>query len=119
MPTRAAFWQEPTPRIRLVSTPKPSSWLNQGEICGSILVPRLLQWASFPAVTELRQRLFASIESVNTTLAKPFNWTDMGRPLAAETSIELAPSCTSTVYAHKVACLAYQHLIRSCLRIGS
>jgi hypothetical protein len=68
--------------------------LNQVEICGSIPVPRLLQWASFPAVTELRQRLFASIESVNTTLAKPFNWTDMGRPLAAETSIELAPSCT-------------------------
>jgi hypothetical protein len=43
--------------MRLVSTPKPSSWLQQVDIWFSSLVQRLLNWASFPAVTELRQRL--------------------------------------------------------------
>jgi hypothetical protein len=57
--------------------------LNQVEIWFSILVQRLLKWASFPSVTELRQRLFACMEYVNKTMAKPFKWTYMGRPLAA------------------------------------
>jgi transposase len=83
MPTRAAFWQDPTPRLRVVYTPKPSSWLNQVEIWCSILVRRLRKWASFTSVTELRQRLLACIEYFNKTMAKPFKWTYMGRPLAA------------------------------------
>jgi transposase len=33
--------------MRLVYTPKPSSWLNQVESWCSILVRRLLKWASF------------------------------------------------------------------------
>ena len=83
MPTRAAFLQDPTHRIRLVYTPTHSSWLNQVESWFSILVRRRLKWASFPSVTELRQRLFAFIEYVNKTMAKPFKWTYRGRPLAA------------------------------------
>jgi transposase len=83
MPTRAAFWQDPTHRIRFVYTPKHSSWLNQVEIWVSILVRRRLKWASLPSVTALRQRLFAFIEYFNNTMAKPFKWTYMGRPLAA------------------------------------
>ena len=83
MPTRAAFLQDPTHRIRLVYTPKHSSWLNQVEIWCGILVRRLLKWASFPSVTELRQRLLAFIEYFNKTMAKPFKWTYRGRPLAA------------------------------------
>jgi hypothetical protein len=69
--------------MRVVSTPKPSSWLNQVEIWCSLLVRRLLTWASVTSVTALRPRLFACMESFNTTMAKPFKWTDMGRPLAA------------------------------------
>jgi hypothetical protein len=83
MPTRAAFLQDPTHRIRLGYTPKHTSWLNQVEIGFSILVRRLRKWASCTAVTALRQRLLAVIESFNNTMAKPFKWTDMGRPLAA------------------------------------
>jgi hypothetical protein len=57
--------------------------LHQVEIWFSILVRRLLKRASFTSVTELRQRLFAFIEYFNKTMAQPFKWTYMRRPLAA------------------------------------
>jgi transposase len=83
MPSRAAFLQDPTHRIRCVYTPKHTSWLNQVEIWFSILVRRLLKRASFTSVDELRQRMFAFIDYVNQTMAKPLKWTYAGRPLVA------------------------------------
>ncbi len=53
MKTRAAFLSDPSHRLRMVYTPKHSSWLNQIEIWFSILVRRLLARASWTSVTHL------------------------------------------------------------------
>ena len=75
MPSRAAFLQDPTHRIRCVYTPKHTSWLNQVEIWFSILVRRLLKRASFASAEDLRVRILAFIAYFNETMAKPFKWT--------------------------------------------
>ncbi len=82
MTTRAAFLKDKTHGIRVVYTPKHTSWLNQVEIWFSILVRRLLKRASFASVQDLQDRVLAFIAYFNTTLAKPFKWTYTGRPLS-------------------------------------
>jgi transposase len=81
MPSRSAFLQDASHRIRFVYTPKHTSWLNQIEIWFSILVRRLLKRASFTSTEELRSRILAFIDYFNAALAKPFKWTYAGRPL--------------------------------------
>jgi transposase len=83
MATRATFLKDKRHRIRVVYTPKHTSWLNQVEIWFSILVRRLLKRASFTSVENLYDRVLAFIEYFNATLAKPFKWTYKGRPLSA------------------------------------
>ncbi len=83
MTTRAAFLSDPRHRIRIVYTPKHSSWLNQVEIWFSILVRRLLKRSGFASTEELRQRILDFITYYNATMAKPFRWTYTGRPLVA------------------------------------
>jgi len=83
MATRAAFLQDTTHRLRMVYTPKHTSWLHQVEMWFSILVRRVLKRASFVSVQALHDRVLAFIEYFNTTLAKPFKWTYKGRPLSA------------------------------------
>ena len=82
MATRAAFLKEKSHRIRIVYTPKHTSWLNQVEIWFSILSRRLLKRGRFSSIEELQERVLAFIEYFNATLAKPFKWTYKGRPLS-------------------------------------
>ena len=81
MPTRAAFLSDVTHRIRLLYTPKHTSWLNQIELWFSIVVRRLLKRGNFTSVEDLRERILAFIAYFNKTMAKPFKWTYKGRPL--------------------------------------
>jgi len=81
METRAAFLSDPTHRIRMVYTPKHTSWLNQVEIWFSILVRRLLKRGNFRSKQHLKERILGFIAYFNTTLAKPFQWTYKGKAL--------------------------------------
>lgn len=81
MSSRAAFLANSTHRIRFVYTPKHCSWLNQIEIWFGILTRRLLKRGNFSSTEELKQRILSFIEFFNQTLAKPFRWTYIGKPL--------------------------------------
>jgi transposase len=72
--SRAAFLSDPGHRIRLVYTPKHTSWLNQIEVWFSILVRKLLRRSSFSSVEDLKARIRAFIDYFNRTMAKPIRW---------------------------------------------
>jgi transposase len=83
MASRAAFLQDAHHRVRIVYTPKHCSWLNQIEIWFGILTRRLLKRGEFSSKEALKKRILAFIEFFNQTLAKPFRWTYIGKPLVA------------------------------------
>jgi len=79
--TRKAFLMDPSHRVRVVYTPKHTSWLNQVEIWFSVLARRVIRRGSFRSKDDLRDRLLRFIEYFNRTMAKPYKWTYAGRPL--------------------------------------
>ena len=89
MPTRAQFLEDPRHRVRILYTPKHTSWINQAECWFSILVRKLLRRASFSSTEQLKQRLLEFIDYFNQTMAKPFKWQYQGK------SIKLQGSNTS------------------------
>jgi hypothetical protein len=72
--SRAAFLSEASHRIRLVYTPKHTSWLNQIETWFGILVRKVLRRSSFRSVEDLKARILAFIDYFNQTMAKPIRW---------------------------------------------
>jgi transposase len=81
MASRAEFLQDESHKIRFVYTPKHCSWLNQVEIWFGILSRRLLRRGQFASTQELKERILKFIDFFNETLAKPFRWTYIGKPL--------------------------------------
>jgi transposase len=80
--TRAEFLKDETHRIRIIYTPKHSSWLNQIEIWFSILTRRLLNRRySFKSAKMLEEKILQFIEYYNISMAKPFKWTYAGKLL--------------------------------------
>jgi hypothetical protein len=75
-------WFHKHQRFRPHHTPGHASWLNQAELCFSILARRLLKRGEFASVTELVDRIMGFIAEYNRT-ARPFRWTYDGRPLQA------------------------------------
>jgi hypothetical protein len=79
--SRQAFLSEPSHRIRFVSLPKHSSWLNQIEVVFGVIMRKVIRRGSFTSVADLRAKVLNSITYFNRVFAKPFRWTYTGRPL--------------------------------------
>lgn len=82
--TRQEFLTGKQRRIRVVYTPKHSSWLNQIEIVFGIVHRRAIAGGSFRSLQELTDRLTEFIDYFNKTFARPFRWTYTGRPVKAK-----------------------------------
>ena len=80
MKSRREFLTDPSHRIRFVFIPKHSSWLNQIEVVFGIVGRRVMRHGSFTSQNDLREKLTTFIDYFNSTFAKPFNWTNTGRP---------------------------------------
>jgi transposase len=84
MVTRQAFLTDRNHRVRIVFTPKHSSWMNQIEVVFGIVHRRAVVRGNFASQQELKERLLSFIDYFNRTFAQPFRWTYTGRPVKVQ-----------------------------------
>ena len=76
-------WLSKHPRFEFHCTPTHASWLNQVEMCFSILARQFLKDGILESKRDLVWRMLEYIEDYNTR-AKPFAWTYNADPLRIE-----------------------------------
>ena len=71
-------------RLEFHYAPIHTSWLNQIELCFSILSRQVLRYGDFRTPDDLVRTIEAFIRRRNRDQAKPFRWTYEERPLVSE-----------------------------------
>jgi len=79
---RKAFLCDPAKWLVFHFTPTHASWLNQIEIWFSTLSRKVINRGNFSSVTDLENKIVEFIKYYNDNLAKPYQWTYTGKPLA-------------------------------------
>ena len=74
MPSRMAYLEDGSHRIRLCYTPKHCSWLDPIEVWFSILSTHRLRRGNFTSVADLKKKIMAYITYYNEKLAKVWDW---------------------------------------------
>ena len=79
---RKSFLCDPAKWLVFHFTPSHASWLNQIEIWFSTLSRKVINRGNFYSVADLENKIIAFIKYYNNNLAKPYQWTYTGKPLA-------------------------------------
>ena len=81
---RKTFLTDTSKRVISHFTPSHASWLNQIEIWFSQLTGKVIRRGDFSSISDLEDKIIEFIAYYNTYLAKAYNWTYTGKPLAAD-----------------------------------
>jgi transposase len=84
---RKAFLTDASKRVIFHFTPSHASWLNQIEIWFSQLTGKVIRRGDFRSISDLEDKIVEFITYYNTYLAKAYNWTYTGKPLAADRKV--------------------------------
>ena len=80
---RKQFLTDGSKRVVFHFTPTHASWLNQIEIWFPTLVRKVIRRGDFRSIEDLEDKIIQFIDYHNAYLAKPYQWTYTGKPLAA------------------------------------
>ena len=74
MPSRMAYLEASSHRIRFLYTPKHCSWLDPIEVWFSILTTHRLKRGNFTSIADLKEKIAAYITYFNEKLARVWDW---------------------------------------------